>query len=260
MKNRTVIVDKTEGIATITLNRPVVMNSLDKVLASELLNAFQEVKNDSEVKVVVLTGSGKAFCAGGDLTTLVSIDNPVEARKFITMAGDVVKAITNLEKPVVAMVNGIATGAGFNLALACDIIFCAKSARFAQSFVKVGLISDCGGMYNLPRVVGLHKAKELMFTADFIDAETAFSLGAVNYVVDDEQLKDVTYKFAERMTKSPPIAIGFMKKALNISSNLNLEATLELEDDLQAICMQTEDSWEGIKAFKEKREPNFQGR
>jgi len=258
--NTTVLLTVEQGVATITLNRPEAMNAYNQELVDGLTKSLQVIKSDRSIKAVVITGNGKAFTAGGDLGHLLSLTDPISARGFIASVGQVVTLIMSMEKPVIAMVNGVAAGAGFNMALACDIIFCAKSARFAQSFSKVGLVPDCGGLYLLPRVVGMHKAKELMFTADLIDAETALSLKIVNKVVEDTELKEVTYKFAARLAQSAPIALGLIKTMINRSDNLDLESTLELEANLQTICMQTQDHKEGVAAFKEKRVPVFQGK
>ena len=259
-KNTCVLVTISEGIAIITLNRPEAMNTLHQEMVDELILALQSIKNDSSIKTAIITGGGKAFCAGGDLGYLSSITDPITARKFIASVGQVVALIMTMEKPIIAMVNGVAAGAGFNLALACDIIFCAQSARFAQSFVKVGLVPDCGGFYLLPRIVGLHKAKELMFTADLIDAQMALDLKIVNAVFGDGELKDETYKFATRLANSAPVALGLIKTMINRSDSLDLSSTLELEANLQAICMQTDDYKEGVTAFKEKRTPSFKGK
>ncbi|TCL38864.1 2-(1,2-epoxy-1,2-dihydrophenyl)acetyl-CoA isomerase [Anaerospora hongkongensis] len=260
MLGKSVLFEKKGKVATIALNRPDAMNSMNKDLVVELMAALTSAREDREIRAVVLTGKGKGFCAGGDLFYLRSLSDPIVARNFIKEAGDIISLIMDMEKPVIAMVNGIAAGAGFQLALACDIVFCAKSARFAQSFAKVGLVPDCGGFYLLPRVVGIHKAKELMFTADVIDAEAALSLGIVNKVVDDEALDDSVCKFAARLADGPPIAYDMIKSMVARSDKLDLESTLEYEADLQCICMQTADHKEGVEAFKAKRAPVFQGK
>lgn len=261
MEERTVLLDIKEGIATITLNRPKAMNSINDILVKDLTDTLLQVQKDEEVKVIVLTGSGKAFCAGGDLFYILSLTEVNDARNFISAAGNVTSLLMNIEKPVIAMVNGVAAGAGFNLALACDIVFCEKTVRFGQSFANVGLIPDCGGMYLLPRVIGMHKAKELMFTADLITSDVAEKYGIVNHVLEGkEQLEEAVYNFATRMAKGAPIALGTMKKVLSKSDNLDLQTVLELEADLQTICMQTQDHKEGVAAFKEKRAPEFQGK
>lgn len=259
MREKTVIVQIENMISTITFNRPASFNSFNRELVDDVLEALEEVKNNDEVRVIILTGSGKAFSAGGDLFYLQQLNNPVEARNFIAKAGELATFIMNIEKPIIAMVNGVAAGAGFNIALACDIIYCSKLARFTQSFVNVGLVPDCGGLYLLPRAIGLHKAKELMFTADIIDAEMALKMGIVNHVFDENELKEATYKFAQRLANSAPVALGSMKKILNRSYELSLESITEIESNLQTVCMQTMDHKEGIAAFKEKRKPDFKG-
>lgn len=260
MSEKSVLLSCSEKIATITLNRPNSLNAIDQKLAEELLETLEVVKYDQSIRAVVLTGQGRAFCAGGDLAYLESLRDIVTARSFIAQVGRFVSAIMELDKPVIAMVNGVAAGAGFNLALACDIIFCARSARFAQSFAKVGLIPDCGGMYLLPRIVGLHKAKELMFTADLIDAGAAQTMGLINRVIEDAQLAEDTYTFAGRLAEAAPQAIHLIKKTLNRYDRFDLTGLLEHEADMQAYCMQTADHKEGVQAFKEKRKPVFSGK
>ncbi len=260
MKNEElVLLERKNGIATVTMNRPKYYNALSPELIEALIKVLQECEKDPEIKVIVLTGAGKAFCAGGDLNHLESINNVVDGRNYIISAGSITSTIMNLAKPVIAMVNGVAAGAGFNLVLACDIVFCTASVKFVQSFAKIGLLPDCGGTYLLPRLVGLQKAKELMFSAEPIDAEMALQLGIVNRVVREEELQEITYQFAEKLSKAAPVATSLMKKLLNQSYNLTLENALELEADLQTICLQTEDNKEGIAAFKEKRNPVFRG-
>lgn len=260
MGDKTVLLEKNNGIATITLNRPEAMNSLNKELVDEFIATLTVIKDDPEIRTVILTGAGKAFCAGGDLFYLASLTEPIVAHRFIAQAGKIIGLIMGMEKPVIAMVNGVAAGAGFNIAMACDIVIAAKSAKFVQSFSKVGLVPDCGGFYLLPRVVGMHKAKELMFTADLIDAETALKLGVLNSVVEEAELGAAVNKMAARLAAGAPVALTFIKKMVNRSDGLDLASTLAFEEDMQCICMQTADHQEGVKAFKEKRPPVFQGK
>lgn len=260
MENQVILYSAENEIATITLNRPNSLNSMNETLVNELFSALQTAEDTNDVRVIILTGSGRAFCAGGDLSHLETLQDVVSAQNFITKVGKLVEKIMSLTKPIIAMVNGIAAGAGFNLALACDILYCAKSARFAQSFAKVGLVPDCGGMYLLPRIIGLHKAKELMFTADIIDSATADKFGLINKVIADEALRSETYAFAEKLKNSAPLAIHLIKQTLNHTDTLTLQNLLDHEAALQTLCMQTSDHKEGLLAFKEKRTPIFTGK
>lgn len=259
MTEPTTLYTTKDGITWITLNRPKSLNSLNDTLTCELLQQLDRAAGDHS-RAVVLTGAGRAFCAGGDLSYLRSLNNIIDAKNFITKVGGLVKRIRSLPKPVIAMVNGVAAGAGCNLALACDIIIAAKSARFAQSFAKVGLIPDCAGMYLLPRLVGLHKAKELMFTGDLITAQTAEQLGLVNQICENENLQEAVLTFISRLKNSAPLALSMMKQTLNSADLLSLDDLLFEEAALQALCMQTDDHKEGVAAFMEKRPPNFIGR
>ena len=164
-----------------------------------------------------------------------------------------------MSKPVIAMVNGVAAGAGFSLALSCDLIFCGAAARFSQSFVRIGLIPDGSATYFLPRTIGLHRAKELMFTGDIINADKAFQIGLVNRVIEDGKLWEETRGFAEQLACYAPLAIGLMKKVLNQSDKLDLQAGIELETGIQLFCLGTEDHREGVNAFLDKRAPIFTG-
>lgn len=260
MNEKLILAERENGILTITMNRPDKLNSLHPDLIYQLVDALHKGDKDPEVKVIVLTGAGKAFCAGGDLPYLESLNDFASAYKYIEDAGNIVSTIVNMDKPVIAMVNGAAAGAGFNIVLACDIIFCAESAKFAQSFANVGLIPDCGGTYLLPKAIGLHKAKELMFTCELITASQAMELGFINYLAKDEELKDKTYEFANRLANQPPLAVKFIKKAVNESQNMTLDNALKHEASVQTLLIQTEDSKEGIAAFKEKRRPKFTGK
>ncbi len=259
MEEQSVLYSIQNEIATITLNRPKALNSMNESLVDELAHYLTIAIND-ESRVIILTGNGRAFCAGGDLAHLSTLTDVIPAKAFITKVGNIVNQIRSLPKPVIAMVNGVAAGAGFNLALACDIVYAAKSARFAQSFAKVGLIPDCAGMYLLPRIIGIHKAKELMFTADLINAETADKLGLINHIAEDADLPNDTYAFAEKLKASAPLALAMIKNTLNESDTLALPNLLNQEATLQTICMQTADHKEGLAAFKEKRSPIFSGK
>ena len=247
------------GIATITMNRPKSLNSMNDGLIDGLHAAITKALTDAEVRCVVLTGNGKAFCAGGDLSFLNGLTGTADKKNFINKVGSVAKRLMSMEKPVIAWVNGVAAGAGVNLMLACDLVYCSTKSRFAESFAKVGLIPDCGGLFFLPKAVGLLKAKELMMTADLIDAATAEKLGLVSYVYPDAEVAEKAYAMAARMAKSAPIAIGLMKKYLN-NTALTLDEVVAIEETTQSLLMGSADCKEGIAAFKEKRKPVFTGK
>ncbi len=247
------------NIATITMNRPKSLNSMNDGLIDGLHAALDKAVADDGVRCIVLTGSGKAFCAGGDLSYLNGLTGTAEKKAFIAKVGDVAKRITVIEKPVIAYVNGVTAGAGVNLMLACDLVYASSKARFGESFAKVGLIPDCGGLYFLPKAIGVHKAKELMFTGDLIDAPTAAALGMLNHVCDDAELKDTVYAMAARLAASAPLAIGLTKKYLN-NTALTLDEVLVIEETTQSLLMGTDDCKEGIAAFYEKRPPAFTGK
>lgn len=247
------------NVATITMNRPKSLNSMNDGLINGLRDAITKAAADSEVRAIVLTGNGKAFCAGGDLSYLNGIEASADKKAFIAKVGDVAKRLTTIEKPVIAYVNGVAAGAGVNLMLACDLVYASAKARFAESFSKVGLIPDCGGLYFLPKAVGVLKAKELMFTADLIDAPTAEKLGVLNAVYEDDVLRDKVYEMAARLAASAPLSISLIKKYLN-NTALTLDEVLTIEETTQALLMGTDDCKEGIAAFYEKRNPVFTGK
>ncbi len=247
------------GVATITLNRTKSLNSMNDALIDGIHEALDRVEHDDTVKCVVLTGNGKAFCAGGDLPFLESLQDVAVKKAFIAKVGNVAKRITTIEKPFIAMVNGVTAGAGVNLMLACDLIYTVSKAKFAQSFAKVGLIPDCGGLFFLPKAVGSHKAKELMFTADLIDAETAEKIGMINHVCDEDSIASEVYAMAEKLSAGAPLAIGLIKKYLN-NNTLTLDDVLTIEETTQPLLMSSKDSQEGIAAFKEKRTPVFCGK
>ena len=256
---KSVLVSQKGKVAWITLNRPASMNAMNDELVSELHSVLDDVAVDDSVKSIVLTGAGKAFCAGGDLPYLETLDSVGTKKKFIEKVGMLAKKITLIQKPIIAMVNGVAAGAGANLMLACDLVYAVDSARFAQSFAKVGLIPDCGGMYFLPKTVGVHKAKELMFIADLINSSQAEQLGMVNHVLPAEVIVQETEKMAERLAEAAPLAIALTKATLN-KTDMELDDVLATEATAQTLCVGTADCAEGIAAFKEKRMPVFTGK
>ena len=259
MEQEAVLLEKRGSIAIVTLNRPKSLNALNDVIVSSLSSVLTQMAEDDSVRVVVLSGAGKGFCAGGDLGYLESLQTPVERKMFIQQVGGVAKQIMELPKPVIAMVNGVAAGAGCNLMLACDLIVAAHNARFAQSFAKVGLIPDCAGLFLLPRAVGHAWAKEMMFTGELLSAAQASAIGLVNHVVEVEFLEAETMHLAEKLVQSPPIAIALTKQMLN-NSDTSLNDVLNFEAVAQPFCLETEDYHEGVAAFRQKREPVFAGR
>lgn len=258
MENAVLYVVKNH-VATITMNRPKSLNSMNDLLIDGLHDSLTNAISDNDVKVIVLTGAGKAFCAGGDLSYLNGLNGIAEKKAFIARVGDVARRITTMEKPVLAYVNGVAAGAGVNLMLACDLVYASSKARFGESFAKVALIPDCGGLYFLPKTIGVLKAKEMMFTGDLMDAPTAEKLGLVNGIYADDELHDKVYNMAARLAASAPMAIGLTKKYLN-NTALTLDEVLTIEETTQSLLMGTEDCREGIAAFYEKRSPVFKGK
>lgn len=259
MSEEAIIYKVSDRIATITMNRPKSLNSMSLDLVEGFIRSLQEAETDSQVRVVVVTGSGRAFSAGGDLKTLDDLHTTEERRQFIVKVGTIVKLIHDMSKPVIAMVNGVAAGAGFNLALACDMAYAADNAKFIQSFVNVGLSPDCGGFYYLAKAVGMAKAKELMLTARPVGAQEAEHLHLVNGVFPQEELEAATMKLAARLAEAAPLAVAMTKKAVNDYS-ASLEETLTFESLASSSLLGTVDFKEGVTAFAEKRAPRFLGK
>ena len=259
MSEEAIIYKVSDRIATITMNRPKSLNSMSLDLVEGFIRSLQEAETDSQVRVVVVTGSGRAFSAGGDLKTLEDLHTTEERRQFIVKVGTIVKLIHDMSKPVIAMVNGVAAGAGFNLALACDMAYAADNAKFIQSFVNVGLSPDCGGFYYLAKAVGMAKAKELMLTARPVGAQEAEHLNLVNGVFAQEELEAATMKLAARLAEAAPLAVAMTKKAVNDYS-ASLEETLTFESLASSSLLGTVDFKEGVTAFAEKRAPRFLGK
>ena len=251
-----------QGIATITLNRPERLNALTFEVYRELTDTFAELRHENDVRVVVITGAGRAFCSGGDVHDIIGelFDRDIEGLlDFTRMTCELIQNIRALPKPVIASLNGTTAGAGACIALASDIRIASEDARIAFLFVKVGLSgADMGAAYLLPRVVGLSRATELLFTGDFISAVEAERVGLYNKVVPSERLANTTREFAERLALGPAFALAKTKEMLNRELFSNLEAALESEALAQAICMQHPDYREAYEAFVSKRTAKFE--
>ena len=245
--------------AIITLNRPKSLNSMSLELVEGILARLNAAERDENVRIVIITGAGRAFSAGGDLSSLDALTTTDERRRFVAKVGAIVQRIRDLTKPVLAMVNGVAAGAGFNLAIACDLCYAADEAKFIQSFVNVGLSPDCGGFYYLAKTVGMAKAKELMFTARPVSAEEAERLNLVNAVFPADELREKVLAIADKIGSTAPLAIAMTKKAVNDYS-ASLDATLTFESLASSALLGTEDFREGVAAFAEKRAPKFTGK
>jgi len=249
-----IIVEKEDGVVKITLNRPEVLNALDTEIVNELKTAIKNIGEDESVRAVVITGAGRGFCSGADLGA------SGDAVSGLSEIHAIIKGITNMEKPVIALMNGAAAGAGLDLAMACDIRIASEKAKLSEIFVKRGLLPDMGGTYFLPRLVGLGKAKELIFTGEIIDAKEAERIGLVNKVVPAEELESTGMELARKLAKGPTLAIGKAKIAINRAVESNLDSALKDAFEAMSFILGTEDALEGVMAFVEKREPKFKGK
>ena len=253
-----------DGVATLTLNRPERLNALGGSLRDDLHDAITRSAASSDVRVMVITGAGKGFCAGGDVKAMNEAKEGKRERPLIEKVAPgrdrTLLAMRDAPQPIIAAINGAAAGAGMNLALGCDLRIASTAAKFSQAFVKRGLHPDWGGTYFLPRVVGMARAAELIFTGDVIDAAEALKLGIVSRVVAPEELLPTVGDLARRIAAGPPMAIRLAKGSLYGNAERDLKSALERETFAQNICFETEDATEGIRAFVEKRAPNFRGR
>lgn len=248
-----------DGIAEIILNRPDVFNSFNREMALEVQEALDSCESNAEVRCVVISGKGKAFCAGQDLKEVTDPNGPRLTHIVRDHYNPIIEKIRNLNKPVVAAVNGVAAGAGANIALACDVVIARESASFIQAFSKIGLIPDSGGTFFLPRLIGLQRASALMMLGDKITAAEAEKMGMIYKASADDEFENVINETSRKLADMPTIGLAYTKKALNKSMHNDLTAQLMLEEQLQTKAGQTYDYKEGVDAFLNKRKPLFKG-
>jgi enoyl-CoA hydratase len=260
MEFQFIIYEKSEGIATITLNRPEALNAWSKELAKEFLTAMDGARRDENVKVVVVTGAGeKAFSAGADIKAMKGM-NALKARALSQMGYEVCNAIENIEKPVIAAINGYALGGGMEVSMACDFRIASEKARMGQTEINIGLIPGWGGTQRLTRLVGKAKAKELVYTGKIIDANTACQWGIVNKVVPVEEFMTTVQQFAKELAGKAPVALKVAKSLIDTGADVDLKAALALEREGFGVVASSEDLQEGVSAFIEKRKPAWKGK
>lgn len=247
------------AVATIKLNRPEKYNAFVREMSLELQDALRKAEKDASVRAIFLTGEGKAFCSGQDLAEAISPDGPGIRKIVEEHYNPIIKLLRTIEKPIVCAVNGVAAGAGANVALACDIVFASKSSAFIQAFSKIGLIPDSGGTFILPRLIGLQKAAALMMLGDKVGGAEAEAMGMIYKCVEDADLISEAYKTAATLAQLPTRGIGLTKRLLNMSMTNDLDQQLKQEEIIQAEAGQSMDHKEGVAAFLEKRKPVFRG-
>lgn len=249
-----------DQVGIITLNRPKVYNSFNREMALAMQARLLECEKDPEIRAIYITGAGKAFCAGQDLEEAINPEGPGISKILLEHYNPIIEKLRNIEKPVVCAINGVAAGAGANIAFACDITIAAASASFIQAFSKIGLIPDSGGTYLLPRMVGRQKATALMMLGEKVSASEAEKMGMIYQVCSDKTFAEEAMTIAKKLAKMPTIGLGLTKRALNHSFTNDLSTQLAIEEQLQSAAAQTEDYQEGVQAFLEKRKASFKGK
>ncbi len=259
--NKSITTQIENKVATLTLNRPEVFNSFNREMALLLQNELDAAEKNPEVRAIIITGNGKAFCAGQDLKEVTSPElNPGFKKILEEHYNPIITRIRSIEKPIIGAINGVAAGAGANIALACDVVIASENASFIQAFSKIGLVPDSAGTFFLPRLIGFQKASALMMLGDKVSAEEAEKLGMVYKVVSSENFVDEVNKTAITLANMPTKALGLTKRLLNNSLKNSLEEQLNMESKLQIESAQSEDYAEGVDAFVNKRKPDFKGK
>jgi 2-(1,2-epoxy-1,2-dihydrophenyl)acetyl-CoA isomerase len=260
MSQSQILYEITDRVGMLTLNRPEVMNAFGGTMREDLLQMLRQAEADKNVRCVVITGAGRAFCAGGDIASMAEMQAKNEASiisQRMKIGGQVVNMIRSMAKPVIAAVNGVAAGAGVNLALACDMRFAAQSAHFSESFVKIALVPDWGGTYLLTQLVGTAKAMELMMSGNRIDAAEALRIGIVNRVIPDDTFREDVVIFARQLAGGPANTLAHIKRATYVGATGTLSDALKYEEQAQESVFLSDDAREGMRAFLEKRAPRF---
>ena len=257
--SNTLQISQKDKLGILTFNRPDVFNSFNKELALAVQQALQDIQNDSAIRAIMLTGNGNAFCAGQDLQEAIA-DNGLEIEQIVDEHyNPIIRQIRTIEKPVIAAVNGVAAGAGANIALACDVCVATESASFIQAFSKIGLVPDSGGTFTLPRIIGFGKASALMMLGDKVSAGDAEKMGMIYQVYSDESFVEEAEKLSLKLANMPTKGLAYAKHLLNQSFTNDLDQQLELEKEWQFKATETYDYKEGVQAFIEKRKPDFKG-
>lgn len=252
------LTELTNNVLLVTLNRPESLNAFSPEMIADLTKTIVDVRENPQIRAIVIKGAGRSFTAGGDVKTMGQA-TAIKMYDHVGKLNDCILAMDSCEVPIIAAVHGFAAGAGFNLALACDLIVAADDSQFAMSFSQVGLISDGGGSYFLPKLIGPHLAKQLFFSAEPISAGRLYELGVINYLFPLNQLEEEVFKIANKLANGPTKAYGMMKRLVSHSFTATLEEILEQERITQTLMGTTEDHLEGVSAFKEKRKPKFTG-